>query len=146
MKLGLAIQTSRMFENYSEYTSSLSEKLKEHFGNKNYGEDLKALYIGIVTYDAQASAFFKPQKPKYFDQFKEQNVDGKILESEKKLEYEIWLNTETVLSTKNENEFLSYLFSEIINSLDVLDGIKKIKKFDKKSFKEDLEKFGKTLF
>ena len=66
MNFGLAITTS--FEISLEKSSliqSLSDDLKEHFKNKNYGSSIQSFTIGIVCCSPKFDQFYTDLKPKY---------------------------------------------------------------------------------
>ncbi|WP_426994315.1 hypothetical protein [Methylomonas sp. CM2] len=48
MNVGLAIERDASLENYAHLIREFYSKIKEYFSDKDYGEDLKDLAIGLV--------------------------------------------------------------------------------------------------
>ncbi|NQX41290.1 hypothetical protein SAMN05421820_107169 [Pedobacter steynii] len=143
MKFGLAITITHKVEGKSKIIQSLSEDLKRHFHNRQYGADIKAYTIGIVCVSPQFEQFFKPKKPRYTKGVKVVNFDGIPITLEDSFEYLIRIDFDEF---KNADEEMSkkILGREILASLTIFEKMKsKIKDFDISSFKADLEDYFK---
>lgn len=143
MKISLAQYTSVEISKQVMFITSFSDELKKHFMNKDYGNDLKEIAIGVICVSIGFENFFKPRKPKYTKDVKKVESEGFSYEIEKCLEYDVKLDFATFKnSTEEENRKL--LAREILSSLSVLGGMKsKIKDFETEKFKADLENYFK---
>lgn len=109
--------------------------------HKEYGKDLKVLYISIVCVHPRFADFFKERKSKFVSEDKEYIEKGiKVLREGKSLSYDLRLDYNQYLNTMNPE----ILFSQkVLSSLEVVNTIKKIKDFNLASFRNDLEEFFK---
>jgi hypothetical protein len=115
--------------------------LDAFFLHKEYGNDLKVLYISIVCVHPRFADFFKERKPKFISEDKEYIEKGiKVLREGKSLSYDLRLDYNQYLSAINPELLLS---QNVLSSLEVVNTIKKIKDFNLVSFRNDLEKFFK---
>ncbi|MBI3519892.1 MAG: hypothetical protein HY062_11110 [Bacteroidetes bacterium] len=143
MKLALVRFTSIEISNESEFINDFSDKLKQHFENRNYGKDIRELVIGVICVSANYEPFFKVRKPGYIKDKKKiisqyTKVEYNV---ERLLEYDIKLDFET-FKNGTEAECRRLLAKEILNSLSVVESMKsKIKDFDLEKFKADLESY-----
>jgi len=138
MKFGLAI-ISNLNQDKTNLITKLSNELEIAFKYRKYGNDVKAFTIGIVCVEPQFEQFFKPKKAKYTKGKKEINPDGFPFLLEDDLEYDVKIDFET-FKNATEQECRRILAKEILNSLSVFESMKKkIKDFDLKIFKDDLE-------
>jgi hypothetical protein len=124
-----------------KHVSLLSEfenKLKNFFQSKNYGEDLKEIYIGVIVVSPKLERFFKSQKPTYT--FKPTNYIRNTISYSfnKALNYRITLNFES-FNNASEAEAREMLKRELLGSVNLFDGFKnRIKDFNVNLFRQDL--------
>ncbi|MES2733440.1 MAG: hypothetical protein V4714_16970 [Bacteroidota bacterium] len=139
MKFGFAQEFS--YDIKSEGFQSLSEELTLFLADKDYGKDLKELYIGIICVHPDFDQFYKPRRPRYTSEKKRYEKHGVVYELDKTLGYDIILDHTLILKSTQE-EHRKITAQEILNSLIVFDKYKaKIKDFDREAFKADLEGF-----
>lgn len=142
MEFGLAI-IANIDQSKTELIDKLAFEIKGFLKNKNYGNDIKAYTIGVVCVAPQFEQFFKDKKPKYTKGKKSIIQEGFPFTLEDSFEYDIKLDFET-FKNGTEEECRKLLAREIMNSLTVLDDMKKkIKDFDSEKFKADLEDYFK---
>ncbi|MCW3162845.1 Imm44 family immunity protein [Chryseobacterium oryctis] len=140
MNFGLAITISREITNTNIITE-LSDDMERYLKNKNYGNDIKEVVIGIICVSQGFEQFYKPKKARYTKDKKIIKSEGFEYEIEKCLEYSIKLDFEEFQSS-SEEERKKIISREILLSLDTLESIKKkIKDFNWEQFKQDLENY-----
>lgn len=143
MKIALALYTSAEIKKETRFLIDFSDDMGRYFLEKNYGNDLMDITIGVVCVSPVFEHFFKIRRPKYTKEKKHIKSEGFEYDIEKCLEYDIKLDFDT-FKNYSEIEAKQYLANEIINSFSVFDLMKsKIKKFDSESFKKDLESYFK---
>lgn len=143
MKLGLALYTSDEIRNETRFLIDFSDDMEKFFFQKNYGNDIMDIVIGIVCVSPIFEQFFKPRRPKYTKDKIHIKSEGFEYDIEKCLEYSIKLDFET-FKNSSEEEAKKYLSQEILKSLEIIDRMKsKIKDFDLVNFKKDLENYFK---
>lgn len=144
MKFGISITIDKKAEHKSHLIIDLSESLKSYFQDKNYGEDIKDYIIGCICIlpPEGFEKFNKPKKPTYVDY----KITKNIYTGEEHIMNKLFINGFNFNSDEYE-EFISVsdeeskkiLENKIIESLENLDKLpKKVKDFDKKTFKNDL--------
>ncbi len=144
MKFGLAVTSSLGMEK-SFLIHSLSDDMEIFFKDKNYGKDIKAYTIGVYCVDVPVGfeKFSKIPKPKYTKGKKIINPDGIPFTLEDDFECSIKLDFAT-FKDADEYEARAILAHKILKSLELLEGMKeKIKDFDDKRFKKDIEGYFK---
>jgi hypothetical protein len=142
MKFGLALNIS--YDINGDAFQSLHTELLTLLSYKDYGQDIKELYIGIICVHPDFDPFFKPRKPKYTSEKKRYEEDRVVYELEKTLEYDIRFDHALILKSTTE-EIRHITAQAILNSLTVFNKYKaKIKDFDRAAFKADLESFFKS--
>jgi len=141
MKIALAQFTSADIRKETDFISDFSNEMEEWAGEKNYGNDLIELVIGIICVNPSVEDFFKPGKPKFIK--KKKGVISEFTKNEydieKCLTYDIKLDFETFRKF-SEIEAKKHLSLEILKSLEIIETMRtKIKDFDLATFKKDLE-------
>ena len=144
MNISLAFNLSVEVFQFSKLFNSINEELKKYFENKEYGDSLKELYIGVVCISPEFEMFFKLKKPKYT--LKKETVKENITyKLNKAFQYESKLHFDELKRVNNNEKAKEILRREIINSFIYFEQINiKLKDFDIKTFKEDLEFFLKN--
>lgn len=140
MKIGFA-PVSTVEVKHVTLLSELETELKNFFQSKNYGEDLKELYIGVIVVNPRLNKFFKRLKPKYtFDH--ENYVRNTISHSYgRALQYHINLNFEQ-FNNASDCEARKMLKKELLSSINLFDRFKnKIKDFNVTLFRQDICRF-----
>ena len=152
MKFGIRISVSdnNVQPAKMNVVNELSNKLRFHFDNCNYGEDVERIDIGLllVLERPEYENWYKPKKVKYIKYKKSTNLAGEIIIIEKTLSYEIKLSDEQLYKFTGGDDELSkeVLATEIIKSLLIFDKLpKEIKQFDVERFKVDLYKYLESL-
>lgn len=121
--------------------SELQDKLNSFFQSKNYGEDLKEIYIGVVAVSPSLERFFKQQKPKYTFNRIQQVRNSVSYSLDRALKYYINLNLEC-FNNANETEAREMLKKELLSSISLFDRLKnKIKDFNVTPFRQDMGRF-----
>lgn len=139
MKVYLTEEFSRDISNKFDFVSDCGEQLKSFFARRDYGPDLKVVTIGLFCMSPQFENFFKQRKPKYTAQAKDTIEKGIVVPlDEKSLEYELRIDYKTYSTANNIREPLA---KDVLNSLEVIKTIKKIKDFSYDVFRRDIEAF-----
>lgn len=117
------------------YINKLSEEIEKYFMNRSYGEDLKQIDFGIVSYNPEYNMKIKPRK-KYFKGKKTISYDGISIETEDALEYEILTDFNTLINLEKDaiHPFISKV---IFNSFVEISSIKNLERFDLDLFSND---------
>jgi hypothetical protein len=129
--------------------TKLSNSLQSYFNDKFYGEDILSVSIGLILAKTIKGYedWYKAKKPKYIQhEIKKSKLTGDTSEVQKMFQYEIKLNDIFLEKFSNSSiqESYSLLCNEILISLSSFDSLpKKIKDFDKKAFRADLEDYFK---
>lgn len=143
MKIALVKYASIDVETKLRFINPLSDDLGSFFAEKDYGQDVKEIVIGVICVSKSFEPFFKIKKPRYTkDKRVVKSKDTKKeYEIEKLFEYDIRLEHAPIVVASDE-EIVKIISSEIINSLDIIDEMKhKIKDFNLTKFKNDLKLF-----
>ncbi|SHN25058.1 hypothetical protein SAMN05216311_107308 [Chitinophaga sp. CF418] len=118
-----------------------SAQLKFYFGEKDYGEHLKSLIIGVVCMSPRFEQFFKPRRPNYRTEEKTYTHRGVELTTPAMyLTFDLKLDFEKYLNTKESKLLFAH---DALASLDAIAKVKKITDFDLPRFKADFEQFFK---
>ncbi len=121
--------------------NELEHKLNSFFQSKNYGEDLKEVYIGVVAVNPRLERFFKQQKPRYIVDCKNYIRNSVSYSVDRALKYYINLNFER-FNNASETEAREILKKELLNSISLFDRFKnKIKDFNVLPFRQDMKRF-----
>ena len=75
MKFGIA-QYTNLTQEQNNWINDLSLELKTFFKTRNYGQDLKELYFGLITVKPEFDQFFKKKRPRYRPGERTSHVDG----------------------------------------------------------------------
>jgi hypothetical protein len=134
MTIGFAPNLSIEVSRHSSVINSVKSDVEKLIADKNYGEDISELHIGIVSVSPQFAQFFKPRLPKYTKGKKSYTKEDVHYEFYNSFEYDVRLDFET-LKNASEQEAQKMIAKEILSSFDVF---KKFKKFDSDQFKSDL--------
>lgn len=117
----------------------LKHELIKYFEEKEYGGDLLVLYIQVVCISPKFEQFFKGKKPKYITQGKVYNRHGvQLISQSMTLSYDLKLDYEKYM---NAEDIRPLFAEEVLNSLEVIKTIKKIKDFNYDAFRRDFEAF-----
>jgi len=112
---------------------TLADELQEYFRERNYGDCVQSLYVGLKCVEDVYKPFFQARDPKYTR--KKTATQGK-----NSLSYDIELNYKKVLIA-SDDEIRKLVLTELINSIDTLQNIRGIKDFDVAKLKQDLQLF-----
>lgn len=135
MKIGFAPNLGIEILRHSSIITSLNDEIQELVKDKQYGEDISELYIGVVSVSPQFAQFFKPQPPKYTKGNKSHVVDGVKYNTHNSFEYDITLDFEG-LKSADEPLARRMIADSMLSSFDVF---KKFKNFNSGQFRSDLE-------
>jgi hypothetical protein len=101
MKFGIA-QYSNLSNEQNSWNTEFSDELKHFFKNKNYGVDLKELYIGLITIKPEFDQFFKKRRPRYRPGEKSSVVDGITITTTNCVEIDIKIDYTEVCNLEKE--------------------------------------------
>ena len=123
----------------------LSDALEKYFKDKNYGDDVEHILVGIITLKLIPGfeRLQKPMKAKYILEYKSM-IRYDTPPIKKCYTYQIGLGDEDYEAyvKKSSKESLKVLKKELVKSLDKFNRLpKKIKEFDKIKFIEDFREF-----
>ncbi len=131
MIFSIGSQFSREFSHEeSNITHILKDELNIVFENKNYGNRINKVYIGVICVSKGFEPFFKIRPLK-------------IYKTEKALEYELKLDFET-FKLSNKEERKSLLIDEFLKKTKECLMKKTINGFEKEKFIKDLEYYFKN--
>lgn len=139
MRFALTQETS-LSRKQSSTIDQLSDMLSNLLTEKNYGEDIKYIFIGVITIDAESEHFFKVRPAEYIDFKIIKDGIGNPVEISKKLGWDIKPDYE-MLKNAIDQDLQSIIAKAILESFNNLKLPKKIKDFDLLGFKNDLSKF-----
>ena len=139
MKFGIS-QYSNLSKEQNSWINGFSNELKLFFENKDYGVDLKELYIGLITVKAEFDQFFKKRRPRYRPGEKSSVVDGIAIPTINCAEIDIKINYTEIYNLEKE-EIIDLVSESILNEIDSLTRLSKLKQFDYLTFKSDLDKY-----
>lgn len=121
----------------------LNIKMQEFFLDKSYSDDVEEYFIGLICVSPGFDEFFKPKRPKYYDDkiFKARGLPGPEnihlkdrFSCELKLDYVIFFPS-------NKEEGYNIIAKSLLEFLEALKYPSAIKTFDKKKFNEDMKNF-----
>lgn len=151
MNIRLYIAVSDPLEqSKANLVNTLSESLNSHFQNKDFGDDVRNIEIGmIMTFEREGyEEWYKPRRMAYTRaKTIKHKLTGEVLQIEKELKYEIKFNDQQLDKYVNNNDLLSkeILMEEILNSLSKFDKLPgDIKDFDEDGFRVALKRFFET--
>ena len=136
-----------MEQSKSNLVYELSNSLNLYFQNKDYGEDVKNIEIGLLmTFSKEGyEDWYKPKRMSYIKYKKSKHkLTGEVIEIEKTLKYEIKFTDQQLAKyVGGENQFSKdILITEIKNSVSNLNELPKdVKDFELEVFKHDLDSF-----
>ncbi len=142
MKFAITVELSEDLADKSVLIYDLSANLEKFFSDRDYGNDLKEVMIGLIAVAPQFEWFSTVRKSKYtFNRRHTINeveiVEDRIFSFYFKIDYEDFKNQ----SNDQSNKMLS---RELLKSLINLDSLpKKVKDFDKERFRKDMKDFFK---
>ena len=125
MDFGLSEEISSDVSKKAEVFSKISALLEKHFLNKEFGEGIKSLTIGIICVRPDADFFFKERK--------------KYTESKAMLEYDVKLD-HAIIKEADKKKIYGVLVMKVLDSLSVIDELK-IEGFDTRAFHREVESF-----
>jgi len=133
-KIGLSI--SREID--ASLLVNYSDELEDFFKCKNYGLDIKEIFISLICLNNLMEHIFKLKKPKYVKRKKMKGVDGYEYFLENTLMIDCKINfKEYLASNDKKRKFL--IASSLFNSLSEVFNNKKFKNFDSENFLNDFK-------
>lgn len=131
MEFSIGSQFSREFSfEEGRITDNLTKELNIFFKEKEYGERIKKIYVGVICVSKGFEPFF-PVRPL------------KVLKGQPALEFEIQLDFET-FKQSDENKRKSLLIDMFLKMTKVYLTEKSIKGFEQEVFINDLENYFKN--
>ncbi len=141
MRIAIVVEASEGVANKTWLVQNLSAELAEYFSDKDYGEDVEEIIIGIISVAPEFEFFSKIRKPRYKAYREYVNRDGLKIIEDRLFSFSLKIDYES-LKNQTDEENRKMLASEILGSLSNLDALpKKVKDFDKERFKEDMIAF-----
>jgi hypothetical protein len=141
MDFGVSFEIGYQVSDKMSVIFSQNRYLHDYFLDKDYGEGIKHIYIGLICVQRRKGyeKFHKIRKPKYKAIEKTKSLDGTIKQLNGYFTYDIEIDFESVVNlTAIETNHLFVV--ELLNSLSKFDYLsKKLKDFDKEQFKENLK-------
>lgn len=116
-----------------------TETVSNFVSEKDYGESIETILVGLLADDSIYDDFSKPRRPRYTEH-KETKAFGSIpIVIHKSLELEIKLNYEQVLAAEGK-EFIEMIALEVLNLFHGMKLPKKVTDFDRDRFVADMDK------
>ncbi|MBA2746133.1 MAG: hypothetical protein H0U44_07910 [Flavisolibacter sp.] len=147
MKFTLSLTLGKEAQSKAATINNFFRDIDAFIQRKNYGNGILEYFIicQIINPPNGYEHLFKDIKPKFIE-FKSliNKHTGEPLVIEKQFSYSIKIKREKFIEFINasDKESIKMIVSEILNSLSNLDALpKKVKDFDKDSFKEDMKRF-----
>jgi hypothetical protein len=143
MEIGISLEIDASIDFKSNDIINMSNDLENHFRNKDYGTDVKEIYIGLICIESKLGIenLFKVRKPKYTDFKKSINrLTGEEMIIQKNFCYDVKLENDILESFKqsNQKEGQKILAFELIHSLKNLEFLsKKVQDFERMQFEKD---------
>jgi hypothetical protein len=140
MRFALTVEASEGVADKTTLIQELSNKLSDYFSDKDYGNDVIRILIGVICVAPEFEWFSKIRKPRYkfyrkYIRDSIEIIEDRVFTFDLKIDYEDFEN-----QTNDENRKMLAL--EILKSLSNLNSLpKKVKDFDKKRFKGDVIAF-----
>lgn len=129
----LSIEVEKTFG----FVNSVSDSFEEYFENRHYGDDLNDLLIMLICVAPRFEQFFKPEKPKYKKCKEVRSQHGTLLEPPaNRLSYDIKLD---FAQYNKADDVKKLLGKDLLDSLEIIPAIKRIKDFDLDRFRGDLK-------
>ncbi len=124
--------------------SFTTDYLKKYFERRYYGEDVQKIWIHVILVNTPQGwkHLIKAHRPRYYDDFEHVYADGTTIRCKKEFDIEIGFDNELYDSflAADEEQAKKILARETLKALELLDKLpKKVKDFDKESFKRDVE-------
>lgn len=139
MFVAITEDISHQVYNQLSVISDLDSDLQKFFEDKEYGVDLLVLYIRVRCMSPNFEKLSKPRRPKYITQGRVYTHHGtQTISQSMTLSYELKLDFEIYLNARN---IMPLFVTDVLNSLEVIKTIKKIKDFDYEAFRRDFETF-----
>ena len=128
MEFSIGAQFSREFTfEESSIAIRLSDELNVYFNDKDYGDKIKKIYVGVICVSKGFDSFFMARKPKF-------------LKEESALELEFKLDFKTFQEEEESNR-RKIIAKELLKSIEGIISQKKIKNFKEEKFKDDLKDY-----
>lgn len=134
------VQYTNLSQEQSSWITDLSIELNSFFERRNYGEDLKELYFGLITVKPEFDQFFKARRPRYRPGERTSFVDGIEIKSNNCAEIDCKIEFDKISKLDKEN-LIKEVCEEILSASDSLTRLSKLKLFDFKSYKIDLKNY-----
>ncbi|MBU3012184.1 hypothetical protein KO506_12275 [Polaribacter vadi] len=139
MTFGIA-QYTNLTQEQNNWINDLSIELESFFEDKNYGEDLKELYFGLITVKPEFDKFFKKKRPILKNGERTSSVDGTKIKYNNCAEIDCKIEFDEIISLKKD-ELIEKVCIEILIESKCLTRLSKLKKFDFEKYENELKKF-----
>ncbi|MEW7279548.1 hypothetical protein ABW636_13220 [Aquimarina sp. 2201CG1-2-11] len=139
MVFGIA-QYTNLSQEQNSWVNDLSEELKSFFENRDYGDDLKELYFGLITVKPEFDEFFKKKRPRYRPGERTSYVDGIEIKSNNCVEINCKIEYQKV-SESDKAQLIKKVCEEILMESECLTRLSKLKNFDFKLYHSELKKY-----
>jgi hypothetical protein len=139
LTFGIA-QYTNLTQEQNNWINDLSIELESFFEDKNYGEDLKELYFGLITVKPEFDKFFKKKRPILKNGERTSSVDGTKIKYNNCAEIDCKIEFDEIISLKKD-ELIEKVCIEILIESKCLTRLSKLKKFDFEKYENELKKF-----
>ncbi|MGO4290662.1 hypothetical protein [Chitinophaga sp. RAB17] len=131
----ISTEVKRQFDQ----VASCQMAIDDFFSDRFYGEDVHVLYIGLLCTSPRYEEFMKIGRPTYKVEPKTYIYKGVQVERPANvMEYHIKLDFEVYVTAIDIRPIFA---KDILDSLDKIATVKKIKDFDLERFRKDFEQF-----
>lgn len=123
--------------------NELDRKMQEFFFDESYSNDVEEYFIGLICVSPGFDEFFKPKRPKYYDDkiLKARGLPGpEDIHLKNRFSCELKLDYATFFPS-NKEEGYNIIAKSFLEFLETLKYPSVIKTFDKKKFNEDMKNF-----
>ena len=141
MKFGIVLSSNIPISEtgLSDTVRKIMNNLNDLLKSKDYGDDLKTIFIKVICVPPEAEFLYKEKKPNYKKGLKTRVTDGRPYETEDALTYGINLDYQFFLSA-SKFEAEKMLMTKILESFKAFDVVK-IKLFDRFKFEQDIKDY-----
>ncbi|WP_421871275.1 hypothetical protein [Marinoscillum sp.] len=139
MEFGIG-QHSNLTTQQTGWINELSEELNSFLNERNFGDGLAELVIGLIVVKPEFEAFAKPKRPRYFPGERSFTTEGITINTLNCAEIDVKIDFQDAIKLERL-ELLQLLSERIIEQLPSLTRLSKLKDFDFGAFELEITKF-----
>src|SRR5262245_55766843 len=118
MKFGFALYSNFSTEQSSEITK-YSDFLEQYISDRNYGNEVKEMYVGIICVKPEFEQFFKKRAVKYKQGIKSEITDGQLITTQDCLTFDLKFDYSKIGNLKGQ-ELIGEIHVALIGAINEL--------------------------